>query len=127
MRNALRKPRHSVATALALAGVVFLPVCVILTAFARAVVIVVVDALPPGVNLGPAWDVLLLSAMVGVPMLLAYFPARVVYQSVRWIALDNSTGRWCGYCGYDLTGNVSGACPECGKQVVERTGRGGER
>jgi len=21
----------------------------------------------------------------------------------------------CGHCGYDLTGNVSGVCPECGK------------
>ncbi len=23
----------------------------------------------------------------------------------------------CGYCGYDLTGNVSGVCPECGERI----------
>jgi len=23
----------------------------------------------------------------------------------------------CQYCGYDLTGNVSGRCPECGKAI----------
>jgi hypothetical protein len=23
----------------------------------------------------------------------------------------------CGHCGYDLTGNVSGVCPECGTRV----------
>jgi rubrerythrin len=23
----------------------------------------------------------------------------------------------CSYCGYDLTGNVSGVCPECGKPI----------
>lgn len=27
----------------------------------------------------------------------------------------------CAYCGYDLTGNVSGVCPECGEATGERT------
>jgi hypothetical protein len=26
----------------------------------------------------------------------------------------------CGKCGYDLTGNVSGRCPECGVAVEKR-------
>jgi len=26
----------------------------------------------------------------------------------------------CGVCGYDLTGNVSGRCPECGEAVLEQ-------
>lgn len=25
----------------------------------------------------------------------------------------------CMYCGYDLTGNVSGTCPECGRVTVK--------
>lgn len=25
----------------------------------------------------------------------------------------------CMYCGYDLTGNVSGTCPECGRVMVK--------
>ncbi len=29
----------------------------------------------------------------------------------------------CQSCGYELTGNVSGVCPECGDQIPERTRR----
>lgn len=28
----------------------------------------------------------------------------------------------CPYCGYNLTGNVSGVCPECGRPVKEHGG-----
>ncbi|GMU84540.1 MAG: hypothetical protein AMXMBFR47_44090 [Planctomycetota bacterium] len=31
----------------------------------------------------------------------------------------------CDKCGYDLTGNVSGRCPECGAAVEAKTGAGG--
>jgi len=30
----------------------------------------------------------------------------------------------CRKCGYNLTGNVSGVCPECGTAVAETRGRG---
>jgi hypothetical protein len=33
----------------------------------------------------------------------------------------------CGNCGYDLTGNVSGFCPECGWQLTKRLRRQVER
>ncbi|RJP32468.1 MAG: hypothetical protein C4547_13800 [Phycisphaerales bacterium] len=29
----------------------------------------------------------------------------------------------CGHCGYDLTGNVSGRCPECGRAVEREQDR----
>ena len=32
------------------------------------------------------------------------------------------SGGHCRSCGYDLTGNVSGVCPECGHAVVPQTG-----
>jgi hypothetical protein len=31
---------------------------------------------------------------------------------------------WCRGCGYNLRGNVSGRCPECGRAREEATGRG---
>jgi len=31
------------------------------------------------------------------------------------------TGRYCAKCGYDLTGNVSGICPECGIPIAKPT------
>ena len=34
--------------------------------------------------------------------------------------------RFCRSCGYDLTGNESGICPECGKPITE-SGDGGQR
>jgi hypothetical protein len=33
---------------------------------------------------------------------------------VAWPARQTPVGRHCRVCGYDLTGNVSGRCPECG-------------
>ena len=47
-------------------------------------------------------------------------------ELVRWLRqqLDRHVGRrrmalgLCIACGYDLTGNVSGVCPECGKATA---------
>ena len=30
-----------------------------------------------------------------------------------------TTGKYCP-CGYDLTGNESGTCPECGKKIIRQ-------
>lgn len=35
----------------------------------------------------------------------------------RWPRAVEAGQRWCAECGYDLTGNRSGSCPECGRQV----------
>ena len=35
---------------------------------------------------------------------------------LRWLSRSSSPGR-CRKCGYNLTGNVSGTCPECGTAV----------
>ncbi|GMU21388.1 MAG: hypothetical protein AMXMBFR13_14810 [Phycisphaerae bacterium] len=34
-------------------------------------------------------------------------------------ALRTRNGRGCDTCGYNLTGNVSGVCPECGSPVPQ--------
>lgn len=50
------------------------------------------------------------SAIGGV---LTYLPIRMIYDVQRWQAVDAS----CANCGYSLTGNVSGNCPECGVAI----------
>ena len=40
--------------------------------------------------------------------------ATVARRAARVRLID---GRYCGRCRYDLTGNTSGVCPECGRHV----------
>jgi hypothetical protein len=42
------------------------------------------------------------------------------YPSAR--ILRRSLSNRCPFCGYSLTGNVSGVCPECGTPVAKKTG-----
>jgi hypothetical protein len=46
-----------------------------------------------------------------VPFLLAAFPTAVLL----WLDRRRIPPHCCQSCGYDLTGNVSGVCPECGR------------
>jgi hypothetical protein len=39
-------------------------------------------------------------------------------------AISDAAARACLRCGYDLTGNTSGICPECGQDVPDRQRRG---
>ena len=79
-----------------------------------------------------------LTVVAGLAMVSAYFAASVfigrwagiavilVVPVVMWVLLERSDwvrtrrqerGR-CAGCGYDLTGNVSGLCPECGDRIA---------
>lgn len=46
---------------------------------------------------------------------------RVVWDRYRHRVPFEPTGRMCRQCGYDLTGNVSGRCPECGLETHIQT------
>jgi hypothetical protein len=50
---------------------------------------------------------------------LGIYPAWVIAAAIIR-RLRGNTLRGCIRCGYDLTGNVSGACPECGAEVLTR-------
>lgn len=49
----------------------------------------------------------------GLPLLVAGLVSWWMYVTMRWEDAEVG-GRYCVQCGYDLTGNVSGRCPECG-------------
>ena len=38
-----------------------------------------------------------------------------------WANVVRRDASHCGYCDYDLSGNLSGACPECGRPCQPRT------
>lgn len=56
---------------------------------------------------------------IGAAMLIVGFGAAVVVTCVAVYrdTLHNVPRGVCAGCGYDLTGNVSGVCPECGASV----------
>lgn len=51
-----------------------------------------------------------------VSMIFAYLGARLLYLKLRFRTIWSSTPI-CANCAYELRGNVSGVCPECGTQV----------
>ncbi len=46
----------------------------------------------------------------------AYIPSRVLFKNLRWQVFEYD-GSYCLNCAYNLTGNVSGVCPECGERI----------
>ena len=55
-----------------------------------------------------------------LPFLILFLPVMMAITSESW--RDRSQrqldARYCLKCGYDLTGNVSQQCPECGSKVL---------
>jgi hypothetical protein len=49
---------------------------------------------------------------------LAYIPARVLYVLTAF-RLDVDETPYCHRCSYNLTGNISGVCPECGEPIPD--------
>ncbi|HEY8668694.1 MAG TPA: hypothetical protein VIL86_18750 [Tepidisphaeraceae bacterium] len=88
---------------------------------------------------GVAQTVVLLQAMLGLVTLQRTWPIAYIMHALVDFAIGVyllqgaplliALAKWerkpehpeCAYCGYDLTGNVSGTCPECGKPVPEDT------
>lgn len=60
-------------------------------------------------------DLVALAALGCVWALLAYFPSRQIYLAVTYKWFHDEIH--CEHCGYDLTGNTTGICPECGDRA----------
>lgn len=73
---------------------------------------------------GPNWtDLLRLVAMAAMFTVPAALPIGLVVGFCRSCGAKDHARRVagaCGNCGYNLTGNVSGVCPECGAAISPR-------
>jgi hypothetical protein len=68
--------------------------------------------------LGPGWgrEKLVVVPQLAIVGALAILPLAMVVKRRRMHALRRIG--CCGQCGYNLTGNVSGVCPECGTAIL---------
>jgi hypothetical protein len=99
------------------AGVGMLFVIWLSRAFGHAGLIPYILATP-----GPAAQkAVILAFLALVPPLLIL--AGALFSRRLWKAADRLRPGLCRSCGYDLTGNVSGVCPECGGASGEVIGR----
>ncbi|MBP7934220.1 MAG: hypothetical protein KA354_06175 [Phycisphaerae bacterium] len=76
-------------------------------------------------QLRPCWVLGLAGAglvLAGAAILMARATAQT--RSFRRRLARKLSG-YCGHCNYDLTGNTSGVCPECGAAVASRRGFSG--
>ncbi|UCG16962.1 MAG: hypothetical protein JSV19_02795 [Phycisphaerales bacterium] len=58
-------------------------------------------------------------ACIVVSVVCSYAVSRKLYRTLRRRTFDGAPR--CVRCGYDLTGNVSGVCPECGEPTADRS------
>ena len=64
----------------------------------------------------------LLVAYFGLVIFLPYLPARWIYMRLRWKRV-RFEALHCRNCGYNLTGNVTGVCSECGEAAPDPADR----
>jgi hypothetical protein len=78
-----------------------------------------------GIEPGMGWTICLLIVVVSLPVIgfLAWLMWLDARDRRKLAAAGNNR---CPACGYDLTGNVSGVCPECGGKVSPGAGVSGE-
>jgi hypothetical protein len=116
----VRRRRFSTTLASAIAGVVFL-VSLVLGAycldFLWRVVVATVGLETWECDLATA--VVAGVAIVAGAVILASALARYVFGALRWKQVEYDGG-YCLQCDYDLAGNKSGVCPECGEPTIGR-------
>jgi hypothetical protein len=61
-------------------------------------------------------------ALLSAPLVIvvSFLEVAIAFASVRRIRLITDVEQPCLKCGYNLTGNVSGVCPECGTEIPKQ-------
>ncbi len=62
---------------------------------------------------GFGWD----NRRVAIPLWVPFVPC-LILTAVLWLRRGRVGSGFCRRCGYDLTGNISGRCPECGTSTA---------
>ena len=121
MAKVLKTERSSVAVSLAVAILVFPAVCVatgyVIGPLTVAVLQIIASCAPAPFAVPDEFGIAIVGIVVGLPVLVASVGSWLVYGWVRWERVPDPENRSCRNCGYDLTGNVSGRCPECGTVI----------
>jgi hypothetical protein len=104
-------------TALVLAAVVFRQrLWLVLLELSLAVAVVTTTAWLVAPNYALSWQGIFSNDMLAVGAVMLLLNAGLIMLPV---SRRQSDPRLCTRCGYDLTGNLSGTCPECGTLVTE--------
>ena len=110
-----REVRFPIWVSLCVAAPIFLVVCS-MTAFTLTIVVwmpfsSLLSLVPLGLGIG-----LGAFGICGGVIAVGFIIARDVYTSCRWRLVEDGTP-YCHNCDYNLTGNESGICPECGEPL----------
>jgi hypothetical protein len=116
---ATRRQRATVLAALVPAIILFPVACLVIGALGFGLILVLGQSVLP--RSSEHYFLTLVGILVAANHFLAYLAARRVYMNLRWETVDdNHIDRYCIRCNYDLIGNVSGTCPECGRPCNRR-------
>jgi membrane protein YqaA with SNARE-associated domain len=107
----VRKGRYPAWLCWIAALVVFMPTLVL--AWSLSVLLLAAQA---GQTHDPVLVVFIVIVASIVGTVTAWFVAKATFKGLRWRRVEYD-GTECLHCGYNLTGNVSGTCPECGEAV----------
>lgn len=115
MAKSAKNERWSVETAGTVAAIAFVVAFIVLywlsTIGLYKLTIAVTRA---GASISYRKDVILVAVAIALPGIAAYCVSRIIFRIMRW---KNARPNHCNTCDYNLTGNVSGICPECGEPI----------
>ena len=82
-----------------------------------ALVVLLLTSIPIGIVYEVAFGGFVDVRYLGFAFALAFILAVLRAALPNPQKTDNGRTRFCPACGYDLTGNTSGVCPECGRKI----------